>query len=150
MTIVMLDDSITAEELEIYREKFQVASLNNSNKKFQFALCLIRSNKKSDIKAGLHMFRALFDEVESQSVKRDALYYMAIAETKLKNYDSSIELLDRLLAMKSRNDHLERIYNEQVKKLHNEVNRRKKKDELIGIGVVGSAALVGIAGNSFF
>jgi fission 1 protein len=138
MAAIMLDDCISDEELELYRQKFQRAPLIDSNTKFQYALCLVRSKNQNNIKTGLNMFKNLFDDTKDEDVKRDALYYMAIAEAKMKNYEPAIKYLKTILSVQTNN--------EQVKDLYVEINNRMKKDGLIGLGIVGGAAAVGLVG----
>jgi fission 1 protein len=146
MAILMLEDFISDEELEVYHKKFQLASRTDSNKKFKYGICLIRSRSPSNIKIGLNMFNELYDDAKNVDIRRDALYYMAIAEAKLKNYASSVQHLKTILGLQTKNESLDRLYSEQVRQLCNEVSKRKKRDDLIGIGFMGSAAIVGIAG----
>lgn len=134
----MLDDSISDEELSKYREKYSLIKNPSEIDQFQFGLNLIRSKVKSCIEEGLAVYQNLFTKTADEDIKRDSLYYMAIAQTKLSNYDQALKYLNSILNVQPNND--------QVKELIAEVNRRVKRDGLIGIGIAGSAAFVGFLG----
>ena len=134
----MLDDSISDVELEKHRSRYNALTIPTENEQFQFALNLIRSKHRNQIQEGLNLFQALFTRTKEEDIKRDALYYMAIAQTKLSNYEQALKFCQTILNVQPTN--------EQVRDLYIEINRRMKKDGLIGLGIVGSAALVGFVG----
>lgn len=138
MAAVMLDEYISENELEKHREKYSLIKMPTEDDQFQFALNLIRAKSKNAIEEGLDMFQNLFKKTKIDDVKRDVLYYMAIAETKLSNFDKALKYLHSILNVQPNND--------QVKDLEVEVNRRMKKDALIGAGIVGGAAVAGFLG----
>jgi fission 1 protein len=139
MASLILDDCISDEELQKHREQF-IASSNNSdiNTQFQYALCLVRSGNPNNIHNAFQLFKKMFDTSTDEDFRRDALYYMAVAEAKLKNYEPALKYLDTILKVQPNND--------QVRDLYVVVNKRMRKDGLIGLGIVGSAAAVGFAG----
>lgn len=138
MANVMLDEFISDAELNKCREKYSNIKNPNENDQFEFCLNLVRSKQKSFIQEGLSLFQSLFTKTSSEDIKRDSLYYMAIAQTKLNNYEEALKYLQSILNIQPSN--------EQVRELYVEVNRRMKRDGLIGLGIVGSAALVGVFG----
>ena len=138
MASVMLDEYISENELAKHREKYGLIKMPTEDDQFQFALNLIRAQSKSVIQEGLDIFQVLFAKTKIDDVKRDVLYYMAVAETKLGNFEKALKYLQSILNVQPNND--------QVKDLHAEVNRRMKKDALIGVGIVGGAAVAGFFG----
>jgi mitochondrial fission 1 protein len=138
MASIVLDDSISKEELNKWREKFVNSDIHDVNIQFQYALCLVRSKESSDIKNGLQLFQKIFDSTKDDNLKRDSLYYMAVGEAKLKNYEPSLKYLQKILNVETTN--------EQVRDLYIEVNKRMRKDGLLGIGIVAGSAAVGLAG----
>lgn len=138
MAKVMLEEFITDKELEKSRIKFNSIGKPSETDKFEMALNLIRSRNRHELKEGLGMFELLFTDTRDDDLKRDILYYMAIAQTKLNNYEEALKYLQSILNVQPNND--------QVKELYSEVNRKMKRDGLIGLGIVGSAALVGVLG----
>ena len=134
----MLDEFISDEDLSMHRAKFNSIKMPSENDQFQFALNLIRAKPKLIVQEGLSMFQNLFAKTKEEDIKRDSLYYMAVAETKLNNYEKALKYLQTILNIQPAN--------EQVRDLYIEVNNRMKRDGLIGIGIVGSAALGGFVG----
>lgn len=138
MASIMLEDNISEEDLARHRDKYRSIPNPTENDKFQFALNLVRASSKADIREGLSLFLNLFTKTRDEDMKRDALYYMAIAETKLNNYEQALKYLQTILNIQPSN--------EQVRDLYIEVSKKMKRDGLIGLGIVGSAALVGVVG----
>ena len=133
----MLDDTISEEDVSKHRDKFNLVKMPTENDRFQFALTLIRCKHKNEIAEGLALFQNLFAKTADEDIKRDSLYYMAVAQTKLSNYDMALKYIQSILNVQS---------NEQVLDLQAEVNKRMKRDGLIGIGIASGAALVGLVG----
>ena len=138
MATVMLDDSISEVELRKHRDRYAALIVPTENEDFQYALNLIRAKHKADIQEGLDLFQSLFTRTKEEDIKRDALYYMAIAQTKLNNYEQALKFCQTILNVQPTN--------EQVRDLYIEINKRMKKDGLIGLGIVGGAAMVGLVG----
>ena len=134
----MLTDYISEEELAKHREKYDSIKLPTEDEKFQFGLNLVRSKHSKVVQEGLGLFKTLFSVTKDENIKRDSLYYMAIAETKLNNYEQALKFIKTILNVEPSN--------EQVKELYREVDRRMKRDGLIGVGIAGGAALVGFVG----
>ena len=138
MAKVMLEEFIIDEEHETARDKYNSVRKPTENDQFELGLNLVRAKSRVDVKESLSMFQILFTQTQDDDLKRDILYYMAIAQTKLNNYDEALKYLQSILNVQPSN--------EQVRELYVEVNRRMKRDGLIGLGIVGSAALVGVFG----
>lgn len=134
----MLEEFISDQELEKSRDKYNSVKKPTENDQFELGLNLVRAKNRVDVKEGLSMFQILFTETNDDDLKRDVLYYMAVAQTKLNNYEEALKYLQSILNVQPNND--------QVKELYVEVNRKMKRDGLIGLGIVGSAALVGFFG----
>lgn len=134
----MLDDFISDADLAKHRKAYESIKVPNENETFQFALNLVRAKQKTQIEEGFTLFQDLFGRTRDENIKRDALYYMAVAQTKLNNYEQALKYLQTILNIQPTN--------EQVRDLYIEVNNRMKKDGLIGLGIVGGAALVGAVG----
>ena len=134
----MLEEFISEQELEKSRDKYNSIKKPTENDQFELGLNLVRAKNRVDVKEGLSMFQILFTESNDDDLKRDVLYYMAVAQTKLNNYEEALKYLQSILNVQPNND--------QVKELYVEVNRKMKRDGLIGLGIVGSAALVGFFG----
>jgi fission 1 protein len=134
----MLDDHIPDADLRKHRDRYNALTVPTENEDFEFALNLVRSRNKAEITEGLSLFQNLFTRTKQDEFKRDSLYYMAIAQTKLGNYDQALKYCQTIMNAQPTND--------QVRDLYIEVNKRMKKDGLIGLGIVGGAAMVGLVG----
>ncbi len=82
MATIMLDDTISSEEVSKSREMFESIKVPTDSDKFQFALSLIRASNKNFIAEGLSLFQTLFTVTKDEDIKRDSLYYMAIGNLK--------------------------------------------------------------------
>ena len=139
MAKLILEEMIISEfELEKSCQKFYSIDEPSETDKFMMALNLTRSVNQAEIMEGIGMFEMLFIETRDEHLKRDILYFMAIGQTKLSNYKSALNYLQSILNVQPKNI--------QVRELYNEVNRKMKRDGLIGISIVGSAVLVGLLG----
>jgi mitochondrial fission 1 protein len=138
MSTIILEECISDEELKKYRDIYNSKSTHTDDDEFQLALNLVRCKTKTLVQEGLSRFQTLFIQTQVEDIKRDTLYYMAVAEAKLNNYEQSLKYLQSILNIQPSN--------EQVRDLYIEINKRMKRDGLIGIGIVGSAALVGVVG----
>ena len=138
MANIMLNDFIADQDLSKHREKYNSIKLPSEDDQFQFALNLIRSKHSHFVTEGLSLFKILFTRTKDEDIKRDSLYYMAIAETKLNNYEQALRYCKTILNIQPTND--------QVRELYGEIENRMKRDGLIGVGIVGGAALVGVFG----
>jgi fission 1 protein len=65
-------------------------------------------------------------------------FVIFLGQTKLGNYEQALKYTQSILNVQPNN--------EQVLNLQQEVNKRMKMDGLIGLGIAGSAALVGVVG----
>ena len=138
MASVMLEEFIPEAELDKARQNYNSIENPNETQQFEFALNLIRSKRRAAIEEGLGIFQNLFAKTKDENIKRDTLYYMAIGQTKLSNYEQALKFLQTILNVQPSN--------EQVRDLYIEVNKKMKRDGLIGLGIVGSAAAVGLVG----
>lgn len=134
----MLEETISDAEIEKHRMNYSLIKNPSETEQFAFALNLIRGKHRSDIKEGVNLFNNLFARTKDDDIKRDTLYYMAIGNTKLNEYEQALKYLQTILNIQPTN--------EQVRDLYVEVNKRMKRDGLIGLGIVGSAAAVGLVG----
>ncbi|CAF0813176.1 unnamed protein product [Brachionus calyciflorus] len=134
----MLEEYISDADLKKARENYGTTENPNETQQFEFALNLIRSKHRAEIEEGLYLFQNVFARTKDENIKRDTLYYMAIGQTKLSNYEQALKFLQSILNVQPTN--------EQVRDLYVEVNKKMKRDGLIGLGIVGSAAAVGLVG----
>uniref|UniRef100_A0AAY5E9T0 Mitochondrial fission 1 protein n=1 Tax=Electrophorus electricus TaxID=8005 RepID=A0AAY5E9T0_ELEEL len=104
--------------------------------KFEYAWCLIRSKHPKDIRKGI----VLLDELIHKGTKddqRDYLFYLAVANYKLKEYERGLKYIRTLLKNEPGNT--------QALELEKLIDKAMKRDGLVGMAIVGGIGL-GVAG----
>ncbi|CAF3722628.1 unnamed protein product [Adineta steineri] len=134
----ILDETVLPEEIQRYRavyEKAKEANQITDENKFSFAYCLVRSKAKADVRHGLTLLRELYDSTKSDDAKRDYIYYLALGNARLNEYETALNFLDAILHLQPGNH--------QAKNLKDEVNRRMTREGYVGMGIaVGAGALL--------
>ncbi|XP_047240903.1 mitochondrial fission 1 protein [Girardinichthys multiradiatus] len=135
----VLSDVVAPEDLKKFEKKYNNELLKGAvskETKFEYAWCLIRSKYTEDIKMGV----VLLDELVHKSSKddsRDFLFYLAVANYRLKEYEKALKYIRTLL----RNE----PGNKQALELEKLIDKALKKDGLVGMAIVGGIGL-GVAG----
>ncbi|KAK6027957.1 hypothetical protein OSTOST_06002 [Ostertagia ostertagi] len=121
----ILDERVDQYDLERFREAYETQRKRGSPSAiatFNYGTALIRSTK-SDVVEGTEL-------LESE----DYVYFLAIANARLRNYDRALAYIDILLAAET--------HNRQASQLRDIIERRMKKDGLFGLAVLGGGAVV--------
>ncbi|XP_023326908.1 mitochondrial fission 1 protein isoform X2 [Eurytemora carolleeae] len=96
----MLNDTVPVEDLkkfeQKYHEELQQTGKASANSQFEYAWCLVRSRYQADIRKGILLLEELFQDHDGEN-KRDYLYYLAIGNTKLKEYSVALKYVRALL-----------------------------------------------------
>ncbi|CAF4420750.1 unnamed protein product, partial [Rotaria magnacalcarata] len=134
----LLEESVQPEEIQRYRivfEKAREANQLTDQNKFSFAYCLVRSAVKSDVRYGLKLLKELYDSTRKDDAKRDYLFYLAVGNARLNEYEAAIKFLDAILHVQPGNH--------QAKNLKDEITQRMTRDGYVGMGIaVGAGALL--------
>ncbi|XP_067951644.1 mitochondrial fission 1 protein-like [Watersipora subatra] len=141
MASMVLDEMCDPSDLKRYDTEYHLALSRGSvdvRTKFQYAWCLVRTRNNSNLQKGSDLLQDLFRNSNSDGEKRDYLYYMVVACTKLKEYEKALKYADGILKVQPNNH--------QVLELKKEIDKRMKRDGLIGMAVAGGAAAVVGAG----
>jgi len=129
-----MDEIISKEDRKRFEEQYN-AELEkgkvSSDTQFNYAWCLIRSDKKDDILKGVLLIQGL---CHSGTDQRDYLYFIAEGYYKLNEYKSALRYTNRLLQIEPQN--------RQGRELQEKITAQMKKDGLIGLGILGGTALV--------
>lgn len=131
----LLDDVVPADDLKNFERQFHEQlkrGFVNPKTQFEYAWCLVRSKYSADIKKGTHLLEELCRRGEEEA-KRDYLFYLAIGNAKLKEYQLALKYVRALL-------HLE-PNNKQALELEKVIKKRMEKEGFIGMAIVGGAAL---------
>ncbi|CAF0940194.1 unnamed protein product [Adineta ricciae] len=119
----LLEEIVLPDEIQRYRtvyEKAKEANQVTDQNKFSFAYCLVRK---------------LYDSTNKDEDKRDYLYYLAVGNARLNEYETAIKFLDAILHVQPGNH--------QAQNLKDEITRRMTREGYIGAGIaVGAGALL--------
>ncbi|XP_055939973.1 mitochondrial fission 1 protein-like [Argiope bruennichi] len=131
----ILEDYISSEDLKkfeaVYQNHLQDGTVT-AREQFDYAWCLIRSKYPTDIRRGVVLLEDLFQNGDA-TTKRDYMYYLAIGHTKLKDYNKALRLLSKFLSIEPTN--------RQAQGLQKFVKDKMRKEGLMGMAIVGGAAL---------
>ncbi|KAG8190686.1 hypothetical protein JTE90_001294 [Oedothorax gibbosus] len=131
----ILEDYISPADLKkfeaIYNNQLQNGSVT-TKEQFDYAWCLIRSKYPTDIRRGVVLLEDLFQNGDA-TAKRDYMYYLAIGHTKLTDYNRALDLLSKFLSVEPTN--------RQAQQLQKYAKDKLKKEGLLGMALVGGAAL---------
>ncbi|CAJ1086130.1 mitochondrial fission 1 protein [Xyrichtys novacula] len=143
----VVSDVVAPEDLLKFEKKYNnelVKGAVSKETKFEYAWCLIRSKYSEDIKKGIVLLEELTQKA-SKDDSRDFLFYLAVANYRLKEYEKALKYIRTLLKNEPGN--------KQALDLEKLIDKALKKDGLvgmaivggIGVGVVGLAGLIGLA-----
>ncbi|KAM6909030.1 mitochondrial fission 1 protein [Xenentodon cancila] len=135
----VLSDVVAPEDLLKFEKKYNNELAKGSvskETKFEYAWCLIRSKYTNDIKKGIVFLEELVQKA-SKDDSRDFLFYLAVANYRLKEYEKALKYIRTLL----RNE----PGNKQALELEKLIDKALKKDGLVGMAIVGGIGL-GVAG----
>ncbi|KAM9718196.1 mitochondrial fission 1 protein [Menidia menidia] len=135
----VLSDVVAPEDLLKFEKKYNselVKGTVSKETKFEYAWCLIRSKYTEDIKKGIVLLEELVQKA-SKDDSRDFLFYLAVANYRLKEYEKALKFIRTLL----RNE----PGNKQALEMEKLIDKALKKDGLVGMAIVGGIGL-GVAG----
>lgn len=122
-----------------FERKFQsekAAGSVSKSTQFEYAWCLVRSKYNDDIRKGLALLEELLPK-GSKEEQRDYVFYLAVGNYRLKEYEKALKYVRGLLQTEPQNN--------QAKELEGLIDKAMKKDGLVGMAIVGGMAL-GVAG----
>jgi fission 1 protein len=131
----LLEENAPAEELKkfekAYYEEMNRGGASNQTR-FNYAWCLIRSRCRPDIHRGIMLLEDLCSTGDSEA-RRDYLFYLAIANTKISEYQRANDCVKKFLAVEPNN--------RQAKDLEKIIKDRLTKEGLKGLAIAGGAAI---------
>ena len=135
----LLDEVVAPSELkkfeQAYNEEIRAKGHTSPACQFEYAWALVRSKYPADIRKGNLLLEDLVkNQDEANSGKRDYLYYLAIGNARLKEYNTALKYIRGLLQVQPGN--------RQAQDLEAVIKKRMEKEGLIGMAVVGGATLV--------
>lgn len=136
-TQALLQYNVSTEDIEEYEKAYrkQVAEGEvDIDTKFQYAWCLVHSKDLRNVKKALVLLEELF-KAGNEQTKRDSLFYLAVAQTKLKDYVLAKKYIKAFLSVEPANV--------QAQHLDEYVEKNLKKDGIAGMAIFGGAAILG-------
>jgi len=138
----LLEDFVSGDDLKKFERNYydEESSKTLTNRtRFEYSWALIRSKFRADIKRGILLLEDLCSTGDEEA-RRDYLFYLAIANTKLGENQRALECCKKFLSVEPNN--------RQAQELEKIIKDRQLKEGLKGAAVVGGAALVvgGIVG----
>jgi len=140
----LLHEYVPEEDLQKFEKKYhrelEEQSVQHSTQ-FEYAWCLVRSRYNTDIQKGILLLEDL--ATRHSDGKRDYIYYLAIGNTRLKQYTTALKYCEAFLQIEPNN--------QQVVTLQEYVKAQLKKETVKGITLAGGAvlALGGLVGIGF-
>ncbi|XP_034471465.1 mitochondrial fission 1 protein [Hippoglossus hippoglossus] len=135
----VLSDVVVPEDLLKFEKKYNSELSKGAvsrDTKFEYAWCLIRSRYSVDIKKGIVLLEELVQK-SSKDDSRDFLFYLSVANYRLKEYEKALKYIRTLLNNEPGN--------KQALELEKLIVKALKKDGLVGMAIVGGIGL-GVAG----
>ncbi|EFP07382.1 hypothetical protein GCK72_006341 [Caenorhabditis remanei] len=102
----------------------------------QLAIVLVGSENPKEVEEGAAILEEIVKDTIHSEDSRVCVHYLALAHARLQNYDKSVRLLDALLRTEPSNM--------QATELRRVVEKKMKREGLLGLGLLGgAAALIG-------
>ncbi|KAK1153332.1 mitochondrial fission 1 protein [Acipenser oxyrinchus oxyrinchus] len=135
----VVSETVTPEDLMKFEKKYTAELAKGSVSKesqFEYAWCLIRSKYSNDIAKGILLLEELLHK-GTKDDQRDYLFYLAVANYRLKEYEKGLKYVRVLLKNEPSNT--------QGLELEKLIKKAMQKDGLVGMAIVGGIGL-GVAG----
>lgn len=133
----ILNDIVDPSDLKKVRllyEDQQSHKVTSEKAQFEYAIALVRCRTDVDIKHGVALLEDLFKRTHDTSFKKDCLYYLALAYTRMKKYEKALTYTESFLKIEPKNH--------QVQDLQKYIKKKITHDGLAGMAIVGGAVLV--------
>ncbi|XP_072548747.1 mitochondrial fission 1 protein-like [Salminus brasiliensis] len=135
----VVEEVVAPEDLEKFEKKYKAELEKGSVSKdttFEYAWCLIRSKFSNEIRKGIDLLDDLIHK-GTKDDQRDYLFYLAVGNYKLKEYERALKYIRTLLKSEPGNT--------QALELEKLINKAMRRDGLVGMAIVGGIGL-GVAG----
>ncbi|VDL86722.1 unnamed protein product [Schistocephalus solidus] len=109
------------------------SGIENYDTQFMYALELLKTKSKEALLTAITLLESGFKRSSQPDRRRECLYLIAIAHTKLGDYEKAIQCCKSLIEVNPE-DH-------QAVELREEIERRTRRDGLTGLALIGGAAL---------
>ncbi|CAD5121775.1 DgyrCDS10252 [Dimorphilus gyrociliatus] len=137
----IVEDRVSPEDLRKFEAKYLSALKNGfvpPTTQFDYSWCLIRSESMSRVREGVKLLEDLYKKSGENDEKRDYLFYLAIGNTRIGEYNKALNYTEAILKVEPKNS--------QSHQLHEYITKRRNKEGLIGAAVAGGAAVAVLGG----
>ncbi|XP_058425065.1 mitochondrial fission 1 protein isoform X1 [Diceros bicornis minor] len=117
----VLNELVSVDDLLKFEKKFQsekAAGSVSKSTQFEYAWCLVRSKYNDDIRKGIALLEELLPK-GSKEEQRDYVFYLAVGNYRLKEYEKALKYVRGLLQTEPQNNQakeLERLIDKAMKK----------------------------------
>ncbi|XP_018012798.1 mitochondrial fission 1 protein [Hyalella azteca] len=118
---------------EAYNKELMSGPVSSSTQ-FNYACFLIQSKYPGDVRRGISLLEELYQNPD-ESGKRDYVYFLAVGNARLKDYNQALQYINGLLAVERSN--------KQVQELKVIIEKRMRGEAVKGAAVAGGV-LVGL------
>ncbi|CAB4070359.1 FIS1 [Lepeophtheirus salmonis] len=136
MEKILLEDTVSTEDLKKFETRYheEQAALGTPkiSTQFDYAWCLVKSKYPADIRRGIFILEQLYKN-EDVSDKKDLLYYLAIGNARIKEYNVALKFIRGLLQVQPDN--------RQAKELESVIKKKMEREGLVGAALVGGTVL---------
>lgn len=129
-----LNMGIPPEQLQVLKTQLDSENPPSPHSTFNYAWGLLKADKPSDQRKALDLLATVYRD--APSLRREALYYMALGSVKLGEFGSARRYTDSLLEKEPDNA--------QFKALKQAIDDQVTQDGLIGLGIAGGILAVGL------
>lgn len=133
---LIVNENVSAEDLKKYEGLYleqQRRGHVSERTQFDYALCLVRSKYSEDKYKGIGFLMDLLRSSTDNHTMRDYYFFIAVAYTRLKDYERALDYVEPIFKIEPNN--------KQAQELKAYIKKKLKNDGLIGMAVVGGAAL---------
>ncbi|KAF7988999.1 hypothetical protein HCN44_007309 [Aphidius gifuensis] len=136
----VLDEVVSPDDLKKFEIKYnQELKLSSVTQQvqFEYSWCLVRSKYPADIRKGIYLLEDLCKN--HAATKRDCIYYLAIGNARIKEYNKALKYVKAFLDIEPGNL--------QLQQLEKSIKQRMRKEGRKGLAVASGVGLaVGLAG----
>lgn len=125
---------IAPEQLRVLKNQLDLESPPTPQSTFNYAWGLLKSDRILEQRKALDLLSSVYRD--APSLRREALYYMALGSVKLGEFANARKYSDSLLEKEPDNT--------QFKALKQAIEDQVTQDGLIGLGVAGGVLAVGL------
>nr|QBH73487.1 hypothetical protein [Essigella californica] len=133
----LLNDVVCMDDLKKFENEYHqqlTTGTVSQETKFHYAWCLVRSNYPADIRKGLILLEQLVKhEASDEDAKRNYLYYLALGNSRIKEYSVALSFIKGFLHLQPENI--------QAKNLMLTIQKKMEADAHKGMAIAGALAL---------